>query len=351
MPLSKIIKHVMTENIPLNALFEVTYACNLKCRHCYVSSEQRPELSTEQVRVVLDQLADNGCLFLTLSGGEPFTRKDIFDIASYANRKGFAVRIFTNGTLITPEIANKIANLNLLEVGISLYGAVASTHEAITAVPGSFKRSVRALKLLRERNVKTVVKFTLMKPNVREFEAVRLLAKELGAYFQYGFAISPKTDGSKQTLALRMDEDNLRYVLENEFLYPRSVCDKERRFNLRKKDVNNRIICSAGRDMCSISPYGDLQPCVMLPIKAGNLCKTSFKTLWANSKNLIYLRSLRYADLSICSKCSSFGNCFRCQGLALLESGDLLGACEFACKIEEVEKSLRAGDLIQGGVR
>lgn len=331
---------VIDQNIPLNVLFEVTYKCNERCGHCYVSPESKPELTTSEVRRILDQLAEAGSLFLTLTGGEPFMRPDIFDIASYARQKGFALRFFTNGILITPQIADEIASLNVTDVGISLYGAKSSTHEAITRVAGSFKRSLKAFRLLRERNIKTVFKFTLMKQNFHEFEAVGALAEKLGAYFSSGFFVSPKTNGSKETLVFRMGDEELRHILENEFIYPKEIIRKKRETKLTEKEVGERILCSAGRDICSVSPYGDLQPCIMLPLKVGNLREASFESLWWSSKELIYWRSLHHWNLTACSQCSSWGRCFRCSGLALLEDGDLLGVSELACKIEELEKSV-----------
>jgi len=305
-----------------------------------VSPEQRLELSTNEVKKVLDQVAESGCLFLTLSGGEPFMRDDIFEIAAHAKKRGFALRFFTNGTLIDEEMAEQLAALNVLDVGISLYGAKSKTHEMITDVRGSFRRSLQAFRLLKQRNIRTVLKFTVMKQNLNEFQAVKELAEKVGAYFQFGFALFPKTNGSKENLALRLGEEGLQYLLRNEILYSREGMLRKQEQNLKKKDIGKRTLCSAGRDMCAISPYGDLMPCVTLPIKVGNLREIPFGTLWTSSAELIHFRQLRCSDLKGCPECPSYGNCYRCPGLALLEHGDMLGPCEFACQIEEIERSL-----------
>ncbi|HOY64046.1 MAG TPA: radical SAM protein, partial [bacterium] len=128
--------------LTLSAHFELTRRCNLRCRHCYVcGGDERREMSTEQVFRALDVLADSGTLFVTFTGGEPLVRRDFFEIAERAAEKNFAVRIFTNGTLIDEAAADRIAALNPLEVGISVYGATAETHDGITMSPGSFEKS------------------------------------------------------------------------------------------------------------------------------------------------------------------------------------------------------------------
>ena len=98
-----------SEKLPLDCSIEVTDHCNLNCKHCYIKdNSKKGELSFDECCKIIDEIADAGCLWLTFTGGEPFTRKDFLDIYIYAKRRGMLIVIFTNGTLITPEIADKL---------------------------------------------------------------------------------------------------------------------------------------------------------------------------------------------------------------------------------------------------
>ena len=99
---NRIVKKTMDRNIPLIAHWELTYRCNMTCAHCYcVQDESKKELSFSEARFVIDALADMGSLYLTFSGGEILVRDDFFFFSHYAREKGFALRLLTNGTLIT----------------------------------------------------------------------------------------------------------------------------------------------------------------------------------------------------------------------------------------------------------
>src|SRR5512136_1927248 len=156
-------------NIPLHAMLELTNGCNLRCRHCYVGVQpRRGELRLDEFKAVLDQLAEAGSLFLTFSGGEPLTREDFFQIAAYARQKEFSFTLFSNGTLITPRVADRLRELCPERVEISLLGGKAATHDGITQVPGSFERALRGVRLLVERGIKVQLKTTWMRENIEE---------------------------------------------------------------------------------------------------------------------------------------------------------------------------------------
>src|SRR5438876_11337824 len=91
------------KRVPVEAMIELSYGCNLRCVHCYNPTHQaKGELATRQITAILDQLAEVGCFHVGFTGGEIFTRGDVFEIFAHAKAKGFAVTILTNATLITP---------------------------------------------------------------------------------------------------------------------------------------------------------------------------------------------------------------------------------------------------------
>ena len=125
----------ISESMLFLAHWELTYSCNLKCRHCYVSKDLgRQEFGLDKAKEVINQLRELGCLYLVFSGGEIFCRKDFFEIASYARDQGFALRLMTNATKINQANIEKIAALLPLAVEISVYAASSQVHDLITGV-------------------------------------------------------------------------------------------------------------------------------------------------------------------------------------------------------------------------
>jgi len=156
-----IVRKTLDKCIPFKVDWEITYRCNLRCAHCYQTGTSGDkasgdkELTTEEIYSALDELADLACLYLTLTGGEILLRDDFFDIAKYARKKEFAIRLFTNGTLIDEKIADKIKILSPLSVEISLYGMDRLVHEDITKIPGSHEKTTnnrRSVRILFKRN-------------------------------------------------------------------------------------------------------------------------------------------------------------------------------------------------------
>jgi len=141
----RLYNNAVAKRIPITGSFELTFRCNLSCAHCYCNlppNDQdtiEKELSTEEVFNILDQIAEAGCLWLLITGGEPLLRPDFFEVYTYAKKKGFIITLFTNGTLITPEIADYLVQWPPFKVEITLYGVTSETHESVTGIPGSFK--------------------------------------------------------------------------------------------------------------------------------------------------------------------------------------------------------------------
>ena len=184
----KLQARVRKERIPLNGSLEVTLRCNLRCEHCYLPFSQRSgssngELSLAEIQRIFSEIADAGCLWLLLTGGEPFLRRDFLEIYDDAKRKGFIITIFTNGTLINQRIADHLAEWRPFEIEISLYGATQATYESVTGVPGSYARCRNGIDLLLERGLPLYLKSVLITLNEHELEQMQQLSKSLGVIF------------------------------------------------------------------------------------------------------------------------------------------------------------------------
>ena len=140
-------------------VWNVTRRCNLKCVHCYAHAQDRNfsnELSTAQGKDLIDDLARFGAPVLLFSGGEPLVRKDLPQLAEYAVQKGMRAVISTNGTLITPEIAGRLAELELSYAGISLDGQE-PFHDGFRQVKGSFRAALRGMENCRAAGLRRMI--------------------------------------------------------------------------------------------------------------------------------------------------------------------------------------------------
>lgn len=324
------------KRIPIYVFFELTHHCNLNCLHCYVVKEKRPELPTDKIKEIIDQLRRQNCLILNFSGGEVFLKKDFFDIAWYAKEKGFAIKVFTNGTLIDEVIAKKIAELKPLRVEITIFSTQQKIHDSITGVDGSLRKSLRALGLLSKEKVPLRIKSTLMKQNVSRYKDIIKLAESLGAKYQFDPNIIPKLNKDKSPQRFGIEKNDLSKILGD----PKISTNEDSIFDIARKGMDS-LPCSAGHNSCAISCYGDVFPCIILPIRLGNLRRESFSEIWRNSLMLPQLRSIRIRDLPKCSTCKLLTYCNRCPGLAYLKKQDILAKEERACEIAEIKYWLR----------
>ena len=137
--------------IPISVHLDVTYRCNERCVHCYLDHDDHGEMTTAEIKDILNQLSDAGVFFLTLSGGEVLMRRDFFEIVEHARRLLFNVKLKTNGVMIRKAEARRIRELGVEQVQISVYSHRPEIHDAITKLPGSLKRTIEAIRFLNAR--------------------------------------------------------------------------------------------------------------------------------------------------------------------------------------------------------
>lgn len=315
--------------IPLSAHLDITYRCNERCEHCYLDHEDKGEMTTAEIKSVLDQMAEAGVFFLIISGGEPLVRSDCFEIIRYARKKLFNVKLKTNAILIREPEARLIRELGVEQVQISVYSHRPEIHDAVTKVRGSLERTLTAIHHLKAAGVKVTMANILMQRNLDDYVGVQQLARELQVSFTLDPTITPMMDGGTDVIKLRISGEALVPIFTDEMLVndvdefctlPDGVTD----------EILNGIPCSAGHTACYVTPYADVFPCVQFPLPSGNLRRQSFKEIWYGSPELNEVRSIRARDLTTCSGCSHVGTCSRCPGLAYME-GDMRGPSAADC--------------------
>ncbi|QIL20522.1 radical SAM protein [Thermomonas sp. HDW16] len=321
--------------LPLSVQLDLTYRCNERCVHCYLDHEDHGEMDTAEILALLDQMAAAGVFFLTISGGEIFMRPDLFEIVERARALGFSVKLKTNAVMVRAAKARRIAALGVDSVQVSLYSHDAATHDDITKLPGSFKRTIEGVRFLRDAGVKVTLANVLMTQNADDYKQVQALADEMGVGYTVDATITPMMDGDRSIVSLNMDADRLTGVMRDATLLgdqaDRVLAPPSGPTPL--EEAYKTLPCSAGHTACYVSPYGDVYPCVQFPYKVGNVREQGFIDIWRDSPQLNEVRAIRVSDLQGCSSCVHGSSCSRCPGLAYME-GNMRGP-----SIQDCEKS------------
>jgi len=343
--LEEMTQKALDRNIPLSVQLDLTYRCNERCVHCYLDHDDHGEMTTAEIKHLLDEMAEAGVFILTLSGGEIFLRKDFFEILEYARRTLlFCVKLKTNAILVREREAARLRDLGVESIQISIYSHRPEVHDAITLVPGSLKRSLDAVKFLKAQGLRVVLANVLMVQNAQDYRGVRALAEELGVECTLDPTITPMMDGDRGILSLNVDQTALREVFRDQEL----VGDVDEFCAIAAPADENSLAalpCSAGHTTAYVSPYGEVFPCVQFPLPTGNVRTQRFLDIWRHSDQMNDVRSIRLKDLTTCTSCSHVSNCSRCPGLAYME-GNMRGPSSQDCEKSFVKTGVPSANMI-----
>jgi AdoMet-dependent heme synthase len=340
-------QRAMELGVPLAVHFDITYRCNERCIHCYLDHDDHGEMTTSEIKTVLDQIADAGTFLLTFSGGEIFMRRDLFELLEHARNLLFNVQLKTNGVMIRQAEAQRLLRLGVAQIQISIYSHRPQVHDAITKLPRSFKRSVEAIRFLKSQGLNVVIANVLMKSNMADRAGVQVLARDLGVCYTLDPTITPKMDGDTSILDLRVPGLELNAVFHDEDLVG----------NIEEQcappvppdaDDMNGYSCSAGHTLAYISPYGDVFPCVQFPLPSGNVRRQKFIDIWRDSAQLAEVRSIHARDLPVCSTCPHMVSCSRCPGLAYME-GNMRGPSTADCEKSFQRTGIPSANMLRTG--
>ncbi len=325
--------------VPVEVSIEVTHRCPLECQHCYNNlpmsdtNARKEELTFEEHVRLLDELVDLGCLWLLYTGGEIFARKDFLDIYTEAKKRGFLITLFTNGTMITPRVADHLAKYRPFNLEITLYGATRETYEALTRIPGSFDRCMRGIALLLERGLPLKLKTVPTSLNVHEvYEMKRFAEQDLGVEFKFDPLVNPRTDCSQSPLAVRLTPEQ---AVALEFRDPARrgeylrLVESELAANLPVS--TKRYTCGGGHNGCAIDPKGKLTICVLSHRDGYDLRSGSFQQGWDG--RLKEIRATTTTKETICTNCRIRTLCSMCPANGELEGGDPEAPVDFLCQI------------------
>ncbi len=332
---------------PFLVVWDITYACNLKCKHCYASAGKslENELTTEEAKQVIDKLDRATVPIIAFSGGEPLVRKDIFELTQYTSDKGIYVAIATNATLITKEKAREMKEAGIQFIQISLDGANAETHDKFRGINGVFEKTIQGIKNCVNEGFFVNIAATATKYNYQEIPKIIDLCEQLNVnwFMLYNFVPTgrgefiaendltpPEREKVLNVLWEKLKNGGKVNVLSTAPQFARVAMESEIGKNekivpthfanpsLSEKLVNLAEFiggCGCGRFYCAIRPNGNIEPCVFFPLTIGNIKEIDFENLW--TKNPI-LKELRNKDIleGNCSECDYRYYCGGCRARA-----------------------------------
>jgi len=316
------------------AIWNFTNRCNLSCMHCYSKStlDEVDTLTTPQIKKTVLEMKENGVKFLIFSGGEPLTRKDLFEIADFCKENGIITYLSSNGLYFTSKNINRIVD-TFDYVGVSIDGDE-KTHDHFRGLKGAFKKTLKAVQMANATGAKVGIRYTLTKETLGSLEYIFKLAEDNNIPKVY---ISHLVYSGRGLENLDMDLDKeerrkaVNFILDKAFEYYENGREIEivtgnmeqdailflNRFSekypkLREK-MRNRLVSwggnSAGKKLLNINSEGDVRPDPFFPLIVGNVINQNFGEIWQEGELLEKLRQEPREISGICKECEQMDIC------------------------------------------
>ena len=307
----------------IKAQLELTYRCNLHCRHCYTDPYNDKayvsrELTLDDIRRLLPEMKDVGIVWLNLTGGDIFMRPDFFEIYEAASDQGFLLQLYTNGTLFTPAIVERLRIRPPFSIDISCHSADEDRFDWFTQVPGSYRAFLRGLDLLRTSGLPYTLKTKLMNWNVGEVDRLQTFTESHGQSFGYTTSLSPRLNGDCSSLEYRLAPEAL-LALSSQPSEPREE-DRCGASGSLPAPADNRLFrCGCGTDTIHINAWGELSTCTLQYETRVSLRHTTLRD--AIERVFTRTRRLAYQSDSPCRTCTIHEFCDKQPTQARWETG------------------------------
>jgi sulfatase maturation enzyme AslB (radical SAM superfamily) len=345
--------------LPLEGNIDLTYRCNNTCRHCWLwlpanSPEKEQELSFDEIRRIADEARAMGCRNWKISGGEPMLRPDFSEIFDYLTSRSASYSLNTNGTLITPAIAQLLKRKGRKMV--ALYGATAEVYDAVTRHPGGFEQAMEGFQYLKEAGAEFMVQLVPMRANYHQWEAMVALAKSLSPHWRVGapwlcLSACGSPRRNEEIAAQRLDP---RDVVA---LDPPSISYEERMAELQAAEepakmcgwvpqADDRLLSSCvdmHRDF-HIDPYGGMTFCCSIkdPTLRYDLRRGTFREAWDEFIPAVAGKVRGGPEyLENCGACENRSNCLWCPGYGYLEQRRFSAPVPYLCSVAGEEQQFR----------
>lgn len=334
---------------PRIVFWETTGACNLRCVHCRREWSKAPpnELTTEEVKTrLIDAVADaQWHSILVFSGGEPLMRPDLYELIDYTSKRGLIPAVATNATLITDDIAKRLADLGVSRVSVSLDGPCAESHDVFRGLPGSFDDAIRGIKALRNANVAVQINVTFTKANREEAPAMLDLVQALDACALHVFLLVPVGCGVDLPEDIRLEAAEVEQLLiyfdtqatERDLEIRATCAPQAQRIKRQRQRTRERKGlppgrglapsskgCLAGGGILFVDAVGKVFPCGYLPVQVGDIREQPLAEILATSEVLTSLRDTSLLE-GRCHGCEFASVCGGCRARSYGTTGGLFG--------------------------
>lgn len=311
----------------INVSIEMTYQCILRCQWCYLNNFSQQGLSRQELQKVADQLKKTGAVFALFTGGETFLRRDIIDVMTDFKDRGFALEAKSNGLLLSGALISQLADLELFNLQISVYG-IEDSQVSFMGRPYVFSQLAKNIREMVNQGLPISLAVLVGKHNIDDLDRYNKILLGLGvSEIFYSPYITPNRAGAGAEVNLRlsrreMDEKFYPFLQKvNGFVSPN-------RYRAHCKDAP---ACYAGRDQVAIDPQGIVFPCLDLRLPLGNLKQESLDQILERRQQ--FLEPYKLGRIEKCCKCPIVEFCDSCVGTALLENGCFTTPSQHKCDV------------------
>lgn len=315
--------------------FELTFGCELHCKHCYSDCYNKPiylekELNIQSIKIILDKVYRAGITWICFTGGDPLTRKDFLDIYSFAKNMGFITTIFTNAYSMTKEIARFLKNKPPFLIELTLNAVTKDTYERISQVKDSFEKVMEGINLILKFKLPLRIKTQITKDNLKELPKIKKFIQSLGLRFRPFYDLHARLNGDLTPCNLRIPPVEIlglngkKHLSDNKCsLSPSAICHPP----------SANLFCCAigGGDGIQIDPYGNIFACNLIRKPSFNLLKVDID--YARNKLLSLVRERKFITNSKCNGCHLREICHWCPGRAYVEKANMEKPIDYYCEL------------------
>ncbi len=324
------------ERCVTNAQLELTYRCNLHCRHCYTDPYNSKdwisrELTVPEIVQLIDDMAEIGIIWLNLTGGEIFQHPHFWDIYGHAFRRGFLLQLYSNGTLFTNAVVERLKEVPPFTIDISCHSVEEASFDWFTKVPGSFRAFRRGLELLQQARLPFTLKTKAMNWNKHEMPAIKRFVESFGQQFSVTTSLSPRLDGDLTSLAYRLEPNDV-VALQKDLLGGFTLAERcEHPTDMLQQPTDQLYRCGCGTNTIHINARGELGTCTLQYERRISLRTYSLSD--AIERLFEQISSMRYRGTSPCKTCTLHTFCEKKPTDARWEYADAEAPIPYDCDV------------------
>jgi radical SAM protein with 4Fe4S-binding SPASM domain len=330
--------HSLALQTPLACQMELTYLCPLHCQHCYTDCYNnktfaKNDLSTKQIKIILNKCKKAGVIWLCLTGGDPLIRKDFVEIYTYASKLGFIITVFSSLTIMNKEILNAFKKYPPFMIQTTVNATNAKKYKEITGTT-LFSKQIDNMRKLLKNNLSLISQTLITKQNIYDINRIKQQLESLGLKFRPSTLLQAKLDHNTSPCALRVEPQDVIKIWKKYGLFEEETKVVKKIVPTRKKQETNRFLaCNAGQEYFWINTQGEIIICGSLRTQKYSLLLKNASVRkglrWLNNK----IQKITSRITNGCRTCKYRIICKWCPGRAYLERNNLGEPINYFCKL------------------